>query len=242
MKYSFSLGAVLMALFFSSALYAHQEKASWGVIPMGTYAHFANARHYENGGGGGLGLNYFLTPHWAAELDALYMGSRQEKAPKKSVNAQFYVLDGFYYFRSDQDFQPFLSAGLGVTHFNRRSTDVPGTQFNINAGGGVMYYVDRAIALRLSVVNYLNTTGALRNDIGLNAGIVLVFGGDSKNKSSDLGEHEVSADTDVSTLLTPEEPAVSDTTQQDAKATAKKTPAQTSTSAKKASAAGNLYD
>jgi|GEM_PF-1405027 hypothetical protein len=180
-----------------------QQKGTWGIIPMVAYYHFDNARKLQSSGGAGLGVSYFLTPNWSAELDAIFIGTYQTKGQKKSVNGQYYNADGYYYFYANYPLQPYLNAGVGASHFNRKMVNTPSTQFAINIGGGLMYYVDKHIALRAGVINYMNTTGAFRNDFGVNAGVAILFGGGSDNSADDnADENTVSASSGVVVLPT----------------------------------------
>ena len=92
-----------------------------------------------------FGLGYQFNSPWAVEL--VYLGARTE--PDRSnthVDLDQIRLDGLYHFPREGNFQTYLAAGIGESEYTRRFSDAVET--NINAGGGVRYFLSPKLSLR----------------------------------------------------------------------------------------------
>ncbi len=102
----------------------------------------------------GVQVARFLSPHWGAE--GLWMQQRTgleiESASGKATLFDFTAgqLHGNVVYRfgvADARFQPFAFAGLGATFFRAEDLESE-TKFSLGFGGGLKYFVTRAVGVR----------------------------------------------------------------------------------------------
>ncbi|OGT31135.1 MAG: hypothetical protein A3E87_04435 [Gammaproteobacteria bacterium RIFCSPHIGHO2_12_FULL_35_23] len=179
-------------------------KGAFSLTPFASYYSFSSKRHLKSGGGLGLGLAYYFNNNWATELSGSEFATKQSRLPEKSVDGQYITLNGLYYFRSGMGFRPYLSAGIGASHFSRNSNNNPSTQGNVGVGGGVIYFIDQSIALRAGANDYYNLTGSGNNDVALQGGVSFYFG-DRGDESSGTSTEEAAQETAENVYVLPDE-------------------------------------
>lgn len=122
-----------------------------------------------------FGLGYQFNSPWAVEL--VYLGSRTE-TDRTNTHVDFdqIRLDGIYNFEREGNFQTYLAAGVGESEFTRRNSDAVET--NINAGGGVRYFISPKLSLR-GDARLISSLDEEDTDIALSVGLHYAFGGKS---------------------------------------------------------------
>jgi outer membrane beta-barrel protein len=122
-----------------------------------------------------------------------YRATRQNGSPVNRVDMVSYHVDAVYHFMPEGNFNPFIVAGIGGTHYRPSiSTDDMTT---INFGVGAKYWLADNIALRVDVRD--NVVSELfqeaYHNINATAGIVFAFGGAEKSSSAAKSEPAAAA-------------------------------------------------
>ena len=102
----------------------------------------------------GLQVARWFTPRWAAEALWMQQSSALRSGTRAGASDLFTLTAGqlhgnvvYRFSGADARVQPFAFAGLGATFF--RAEDVPSeTKFSLGLGGGVRYWLSRAIGVR----------------------------------------------------------------------------------------------
>ncbi|MFT4825319.1 MAG: OOP family OmpA-OmpF porin [Halioglobus sp.] len=127
-----------------------------------------------------FGLGYQFNSPWAVEL--VYLGARTETDRTNThVNLDQIRLDGIYNFAREGNFQTYLAAGIGESEYTRRFSDAVET--NINAGGGVRYFLSPKLSLR-GDARVIGSFDEEDTDIALSVGLHYAFGGKSASHAS----------------------------------------------------------
>jgi OOP family OmpA-OmpF porin len=122
-----------------------------------------------------FGLGYQFDSPWAVEL--VYLGSRTETDRNNThVDLDQIRLDGIYNLPRKGNFQTYLAAGIGESDYTRRFSDAVET--NINAGGGVRYFLSPKLSLR-GDVRLIGSMDEEDTDWALSVGMHYAFGGKS---------------------------------------------------------------
>ena len=74
-------------------------------------------------------------------------------SPTDRVTPTFYYLDAVYHFKPDGNFNPFVVAGIGGTHYD--PTISTKDMFTFNAGIGAKLWLTDNIALRFDLKDYI---------------------------------------------------------------------------------------
>jgi len=135
----------------------------------------------------GLGLGYQMTKALGLEL---VVNVTDTEADPYDVDVDVYParLDLFYNLTQDSAFVPYVAAGLGAVTFSADDVDND-TDFMVNYGLGVKYYMTESIALRADVrhlISYQETQSNLLYTIGL----VFGFGGEKEAAPVQAKEEE----------------------------------------------------
>lgn len=122
-----------------------------------------------------FGLGYQFDSPWAVEL--VYLGSRTETDRNNThVDLDQIRLDGIYNLPRKGNFQTYFAAGIGESEYTRRFSDAVET--NINAGGGVRYFLSPKLSLR-GDVRLIGSMDEEDTDWALSVGMHYAFGGKS---------------------------------------------------------------
>lgn len=127
----------------------------------------------------GLGLGYQMTKALGLEL---VVNATDTEADPYDADVDVYParLDLFYNLTQDSAFVPYVAAGLGSVTFSADAVDND-TDFMVNYGLGVKYYMTESVALRADVrhlISYHETQSNLLYTIGL------VFGFGSEKETA----------------------------------------------------------
>lgn len=123
----------------------------------------------------GLGLGYQMTKALGLEL---VVNVTDTEADPYDVDVDVYParLDLFYNLTQDSVFVPYVAAGLGGVTFSADDVDND-TDFMVNYGLGVKYYMAESIALRADV-RHLISYHETQNNFLYTIGLVFGFGGE----------------------------------------------------------------
>lgn len=96
----------------------------------------------------------------------------QSIATNIETNYENYSLDSQYYFNTDHDFRPYVTAGFGETMWKKEQDT---TTFQVNAGTGVHYKLNNNFALQLDW-RYFHSTTQSTSDHNVSARVVYLLG------------------------------------------------------------------
>ncbi|MGC9323654.1 MAG: outer membrane beta-barrel domain-containing protein [Desulfomonilia bacterium] len=188
--------AVIMVLLCLSgqALAENRDGAVGVTILGGWYAFDSDQDDFDNGWTYGAALGYNLDEHWGLEAMFNYVNSDDEGdfnlstatfEPYEETSAMLYHLDGLYHFFPDKKLVPYLAAGLGAITFDsdREGFDTD-TDFMVNYGGGLKYFITESLALRGDIRHVISFDETDHNMM-YNLGLMLALGGEKKTMDSD---------------------------------------------------------
>lgn len=138
----------------------------------------------------GLGLGYLLTDQVGAEF---FVNKTDTEAGLADVDVDVYPvhLDLFYNLTNKTAFVPYVAAGLGTITFDGENVGTD-TDFMVNYGGGIKYYVTDKVALR-GDVRHLISFDDTQNNLIYTVGLAFSFGG---KKEAAVVQEEVFVDQD----------------------------------------------
>lgn len=126
-------------------------------------------------------LGYEINEHWAIETSILFAPdlaentkdgksfSKGDKGFGDTYLTQFYI-DALYHFSRLERFDPYLTAGVGLSVYGKDIAGDDATSATLRAGGGVMYHISDSWSLRadtrMNVACY-NYEWNMTADIGL---------------------------------------------------------------------------
>jgi OmpA-OmpF porin, OOP family len=124
-------------------------------------------------------LAYNFDENWAIEgAWGTFGTSMTSSAGGGGVKGDLYTVDGLYRFGTYYNqFEPYVSAGVGVYHINPNGTNAENLG-NINAGVGTEIFFDNSIALRGEVRDLYTMSGG-KNDVTVGFGVSYLFGGNT---------------------------------------------------------------
>jgi OOP family OmpA-OmpF porin len=175
----FALASSLAMLSSHSAM-AENRPGSITFTPAVGYYYFDDKRNLDNAGLGNLGLAYNFTDQWAIEAVYAPFNTHRTDLPARAsrhVHGNLYLVDGLYRFYNYKMFEPYVSGGLGAMYISRSANDA-NTLANVNAAIGTQVFFDKVIALRGEVRDLYTLSGG-KNDVMINFGVSILFGGQS---------------------------------------------------------------
>lgn len=148
---------------YNSAAFT-EDPVNFGIVGFSvgsTYLNLDEAWGLENGWAPTFSLGLYFTPQFSSRLRY----SRGEMKPKTSAERviyENYSVDLQYYFNAENDFRPYVSAGLGEA-LKDQDRDVKTVQ--VNAGFGMYYKLDRNWAFQLDWHHYYGTKFSVNDDL-----------------------------------------------------------------------------
>lgn len=136
---------------------------------------FETGEELDHGFTFGLGLGYQFTRHLGTEL-SLNITPTEAQPGDFDVDVFTGRLDLFCNLMPEKDFVPYLAAGLGTLTFTNPDLDND-TDFMVNYGGGVKYYLNDDVALRADI-RHLIAFDDTHSNLLYTVGLVFNFGGD----------------------------------------------------------------
>jgi len=183
-----SVFALVLLLLFVVPLPAQAEEGNtFTLSPFIGGMVFDGAQDIDSGLLVGLRAGYNFTKYFGLEVFGGYMDAEDEPT-KHSLDVYHYGMDLILHLLPDSKFIPFLAVGAGGLTFSGnhqlRNTDIEddGTNFALDVGGGVKYYLNDRWAVRLDVrdvVRFDDTWNNLQYTLGLS----YLFGGEEKQKA-----------------------------------------------------------
>lgn len=173
-----------IALFGTHSAVAENRAGAITITPGVGYYYFDDKRNLDDTGLGNIGLAYDFTNKWA--IEAVYAALNTNQAnitpgTPKHVHGNLYLVDGLYRFYQYKLFEPYVSGGIGAMYLSRSGNDA-NTLPNVNAAIGAQVFFDRAIALRGEVRDLYTLSGG-KNDVMINFGVSILFGGESPQQT-----------------------------------------------------------
>lgn len=175
-----SLGIAVAAVASGTSAFNGGVKQSGLQINPGLgYYQFDSDQQIEDSSFAYLGLEYQFKSGFAVE------GSYIQNATESSLNAaqdidyDHYRVDGFYYFRQGQRFQPYLSAGVGEANLETSFGDADETL--VNGGLGARYFLTPALSLRGDARLFNSQDNETTAD-AVTVTLSYLLGGESKSK------------------------------------------------------------
>ncbi|MDR3478735.1 MAG: OmpA family protein [Gammaproteobacteria bacterium] len=175
----FALASGLAVLSSHSAM-AGNRAGAITVTPGVGYYYFDDKRNLDDTGLGNIGLAYNLSDKWA--IEAIYAPFNTNRTnitagTPKHVHGNLYMADGLYRFYNYKMFEPYVSGGIGAMYLSRSGNDA-NTLANVHAAIGTQVFFDRVIALRGEVRDLYTLSGG-KNDVMINFGVSVLFGGET---------------------------------------------------------------
>jgi len=185
------LGPVLFLSVFLLPLSARAEikAGSVEVSPFAGYNFFQNRQNLENSPVFGGRIGYNITDQIGIEGTGQFTRSRvddrnktftregQFTSPARDVDITMYHLDLLYHFMPEGKFNPFVTTGYGVAHYDPQ-VNHNGLMSIVDFGVGAKYWVAENVALRVDVRDNMVFDDQIHN-IETTAGLVFRFGGTS---------------------------------------------------------------
>lgn len=166
-----------MSLFFAVPAFAvdYQDAGDFSIWPLVSAYKFDSKRHFQDGGGPGVAIGYYLTPQWVTEASLMAYSTKLVNQNRKDINGEYYLLNGSYYFHTNEAaWQPYLTAGIGVNHAN-----VPQQSYQtlplVNTGVGLVYYFKDNLGIRAAINDFYSFSQGGYNDIGGSIGVNIIL-------------------------------------------------------------------
>ena len=175
-RWLLTLSLIQLLLFASASAETHQGSVS--LTPMiGGYV-FEGNQDVKDDTVFGFGLGYALSEHWTAEAVFNYVEAETE-VTHDDVDISLYHLDFLYHLKPFYRFEPFLAAGLGAIDVDSDIGDSD-TDFMVNYGVGLKYFLTDSLALRGDVRHIVAFTDDVDNNLAYTIGISYLFGNKAK--------------------------------------------------------------
>lgn len=134
----------------------HNDPIDTGIIGVsygGGYAELDEQWSVDNGVTSEYSLGLYFTREFSSRVT--YSKASLDNLLTSSKKAyENYSVDGQYYFNSQQNIRPYLTAGFGETMWKK---DYDYKTFQINAGAGIHYKINKNFALQLDWRSYYST-------------------------------------------------------------------------------------
>jgi hypothetical protein len=171
----------LFLLLVTPVVFAGNEPGVFTVTLADAYYHFSAKRHLDNAAMPNIALAYNFNSQWAAEFNMGVLNTDQSNSAELGVHGFLYTLDGIYRFMPRQHFEPYVLAGIGILGLKPNGNSAT-HQGSVNAGVGVQFFADDAIALRGEVKDLYTLSGG-QNDWMVNVGVSFLMGSASPQPS-----------------------------------------------------------
>ncbi|ALO34956.1 ubiquitin-protein ligase [Colwellia sp. MT41] len=124
---------------------------------------------------GGTTTEYSLGLYFTRQFSSRVTYSKAKLTNNLSAaedNYENYSVDSQFYFNTDSDFRPYLTAGFGETLWRR---DIDSKRFQVNAGAGLHYKLNNNFALQLDW-RFYHSTNANTSDHNTSLRLVYLLG------------------------------------------------------------------
>ena len=157
-KAIFLVGAIFLSFCLVGSVGAENKDGSLTISTMAGKCWFDSDYELQDNIQAGLAVGANITNNWGIELGVNYIDSSRLVTPTgadEDVKAYFVHLDGLYHFMPENQFVPYLAAGLGGFAFD---LDSEGTEsdWSVNYGAGFKIFLIDQIAVRGDVRNVIS--------------------------------------------------------------------------------------
>jgi len=171
-----ALALVLLFLFIIPLTAQAEEGGTFTLSPFIGGMYFDGAEDINSGLLFGLRGGYNFTKHFGLEVFGAYMDAEDEPT-KHSLDIYHYGVDAIWQFMPDSKLIPFLAVGAGAMTFSGNhqlndnyNIEDDGTNFALDVGGGLKYYLNDRWAVRVDVrdvIRFDDTWNNLQYTVGL---------------------------------------------------------------------------
>jgi len=169
---------VIMLMASFTTAWAENKEDSFSFTPfIGGYV-FEGNQNSKNAMTGGLRAGYNFTKNWGMEGFYAYVPS-QFRDTGETNRVYIGGIEGLYNFFPDGRFVPFAAIGIGGFHYSDDRPAGEPTNFAVDYGVGLKFYMTENIALRADVRHVLPLNDRY-NDFLYTLGINFNFGGGNK--------------------------------------------------------------
>ena len=188
MKTKFFLtGLLILLISFANNAAAENKAGAFTVSPMiGGYVFEGNEK-IENDAAYGLGLGYNIDQNWGLEGMFNFIDTDSKK-DAGDVDIYSYRIDTLYHFMPDKKLVPYVATGIGGMTFDY-SRDSNDTNFLVNYGAGLKYFVNDFTALRADV-RHIISFNETYNNLAYTFGLTFLFGGEKKAMASEYKDSD----------------------------------------------------
>lgn len=191
-----TMAALLLAAvaFSPASAGAEIREGSVELSPFIGYSFFDNQHNLTDDFVYGGRLGYNFTNHFGIEGVLEYIKSDvddrsapwteegQFTSPIDDVEITMYHLDLLYHFMPERNFNPFLAAGYGFTHYNPEINNRD--MAIVSLGVGAKYWLADDVALRVDLRDNMLYDESI-HDLQATVGIVFAFGGNKSAKKAE---------------------------------------------------------
>ena len=173
----FLTGLLFLLISFANNATAENKAKAFTISPMiGGYL-FEGDQDIEDKAMYGLGLGYNIDQNWGLEGMFNFIDTDSEKEAG-DIDVYTYRLDALYHFMPDKKLVPYIATGFGGMTFDP-DRDKNDTDFLVNYGGGIKYFINDFTALRADV-RHIISFDETYNNLAYTFGITFLLGGEKK--------------------------------------------------------------
>jgi OOP family OmpA-OmpF porin len=204
MKTLYRTALLVLAFLFLQPLSARSEikAGSFEVTPFAGYNFFQNSQNLKDHTVYGGRLGYYFTEHFGVELTGDFIKSSVDNrsktdldkgefgSPADTVHATFYNIDAIYHLIPEGAFNPYISAGVGGTHYSPSIKNRDMT--NVDFGLGAKAWLTDNLALRIDLRDHVVSEVFRHSYHNFEAtlGMVFAFGGSKASKPAAVAKYE----------------------------------------------------
>lgn len=184
----------ILMLSFVNSVFANNRQGAVTITPTINYFIFSKDRDFKastnlrNAIIPGITLGYNLSKPFGVEALTSY-GRVAPKGLGKASRVGLYTLNGVYHFLANDNFEPYLTGGIGLMQISRTKQDED-YQTVLNEGIGVQYFVAPSIAFRSDIRDiYTMSTG--HHDMLATVGVSFLFLGKDRAATPDITNEDV---------------------------------------------------
>ncbi|MBA3030405.1 MAG: OmpA family protein [Desulfobacteraceae bacterium] len=149
-KMIFLTGVILMSFCFMGIALAENMDEGVTITPSAGRMWFDSDYHLQDNTQIGIAISNNITKNWTLEGGLNFINSSATETmfgAKEDTKVYFYHIDGLYHFLPEQQFVPFLAAGIGGLAFDRDDVGLD-NDYAVNYGAGFKIFPVDRLALR----------------------------------------------------------------------------------------------
>lgn len=176
-NYQLGSGKAYQAPTYQRNYISIKDPVDIGIIGLGlNYGSLAPGNHWslEQGNANGWNLGLYFSPKFSLKLDYL-KGKLDRKNSQLSETFEQFNLAANYYFNSDGNLRPFVTAGAGEMLYAKNKDENGDSTFALNTGLGLHYKINNNFALQLDAKRFFNSKYSNHDD-AYNLSLIYFFG------------------------------------------------------------------